>query len=764
MATDTTWPFSSGFIPADDGNYSIRAVSTDQNGIQNLVEKRIEVLPQVGELPDGTIAHYPSLVRQGAATRGSQLISVPAIVDLDDGVNRVEFYLNGKFYHVDDKAPFYCIFSPDSSTSLFETDRFWELTVVAVDNSENRISLTDVGTVAGSIQLPKATMISPLPETEYTVGQVMNITVQISGVNLPRVVGPNATAGNNPNAAQQSRQMALFANGVEIGLANETSFGSGRFTFEWSTKQEVAGSDDKVDLFGAVVMQNETVGGMTYTPSIVSSPITITLTKRNPFGDMKSAVSQFYKDLLFYEPSEQEVELSLGSIGSGTYGEYIFENPTFLEWVSSITQKQSFQDLVSAVAGYYITMGYWPSKNSMDDALQTYSSIPNYGTDGSGDSDGDGYSTNQETIWGTSDTNATDFPDNAFRLGSYLDMTFSSLPFLRTHGAIGPFNGDQNEFNRRMFVTLLFRNKHGSQPTLQQQIQGSYRIKSLDPQQAQQNNQQQQMMQQMMMYSMMGGGFGNNGRGNNNNNNNNMFGGGFGGGMFGGGGGLFGGGNQNQQPVATPNYKNGDGAVLFTTHMVLEEQVDGLDLLWDAPKKQHEFQTAAAMLALWQDNLISLDQAEINQYSSMPLASQIQVMMKDYRYRSRFAGMSISKDAEQHPTAPDWKYLPWLGYYNDLAFPWIYHAGGEKSTKGLSWVYVQAPTSKEAWFYISGIGWVWSAESIWKSLPTYKPTANDTWSLLPLYDSSAGKWVAYVLGSDFGRLFYDYEQQKFIER
>jgi len=234
--------------------------------------------------------------------------------------------------------------------------------------------------------------------------------------------------------------------------------------------------------------------------------------------------------------------------------------------------------------------------------------------------------------------------------------------------------------------------------------------------------------------------------------------------MFGGGGGLFGGGNQNQQPVATPNYKNGDGAVLFTTHMVLEEQVDGLDLLWDAPKKQHEFQTAAAMLALWQDNLISLDQAEINQYSSMPLASQIQVMMKDYRYRSRFAGMSISKDAEQHPTAPDWKYLPWLGYYNDLAFPWIYHAGGEKSTKGLSWVYVQAPTSKEAWFYISGIGWVWSAESIWKSLPTYKPTANDTWSLLPLYDSSAGKWVAYVLGSDFGRLFYDYEQQKFIER
>ena len=414
---------------------------------------------------------------------------------------------------------------------------------------------------------------------------------------------------------------------------------------------------------------------------------------------------------------------------------------------------------MSAVAGYYITMGYWPSKNLMDDALQTYSAIPNYGTDGSGDVDGDGYSANQETIWQTSDTNATDFPDNAFRLGSYLDSTFSSLPFLRTHGAIGPFNGDENEFNRRRFVTLLFGNKHGLTPTLQQQVQGSYRIKSLDPQQAQQNNQQQQMMQQMMMYSMMGGGLGNN---NNRNNNNNMFG---GGGLFGGGGGMFGGGAGTTQPTpANPNYKNGDGAVLFTTHMVLEEQVEGLDLLWDAPKKQHEFQSAALMLALWQDNLGSLNQAEINKYSSLSMASQVQAMMKDYRYRSRFAGMSISKDAEDHPTLPDWKYLPWLGYYSDRTFPWIYHAGGDNSTTGLGWVYVQAPTSKEAWFYISGIGWMWSSESIWKSLSTYKPRANETWSLLPLYDSSAGNWVAYVLGSSSGRLFYDYDQQKFIER
>jgi len=256
---------------------------------------------------------------------------------------------------------------------------------------------------------------------------------------------------------------------------------------------------------------------------------------------------------------------------------------------------------------------------------------------------------------------------------------------------------------------------------------------------------------------MMGGGMGNN---NNNNNNNNMFG---GGGLFGGGGGLFGGGGTTTQPApANPNYKNGDGAVLFTTYMVLEEQVEGLDLLWDSPKKQHEFQTAAAMLALWQDNLVSLDQAEINKYSSMPMASQIQAMMKDHRYRSRFANMSISKDAEEHPTAKDWKYLPWLGYYSDRTFPWIYHTGGDDSANGLGWVYVQAPTSKEAWFYISGIGWMWSSESIWNN---EKLTANG--SLLPLFDSSSGKWTAYRLGSDPakpGRLFYDYDLKEYEKR
>ena len=268
--------------------------------IEKMVDKHITVADQNGSLPDGTRGLYPQLTRRGSTTRGSRLIAAPKVSDLDDGINRVEFYLNGKFYQVDNEAPFYSIFSPDSSTSLAEPDRGWELTMVAVDNGDNRITLTETGTVAGSVDLPVAVMINPAPGSEFAAGQVINISIDVRGFNLQRLVGPNAAAGNNPNAGLQSRQMALYANGEEIGIANETSFNSGRFDFEWSTKNEVAGSDGKMDLFGAIVMQDETSNGLTFTPSIVSEPVSITVVERNPLGDMKSAIGQFYKDLLFY--------------------------------------------------------------------------------------------------------------------------------------------------------------------------------------------------------------------------------------------------------------------------------------------------------------------------------------------------------------------------------------------------------------------------------------------------------------------------------
>ena len=478
--------------------------------------------------------------------------------------------------------------------------------------------------------------------------------------------------------------------------------------------------------------------------------------------------------------------------GNGTPGEYIFDDTSLFEWVAGLAEKQAFQNLADAVSGYHITIGEWPAQTEMVDALQTYSAIPNYGRDGSGDADGDGYSRNQEVIFGTNDNNATLFPDNAFRLGSYLDRTLSSPDFYRRHDAIPPLSGtsktEKYEENRRDFVRLLYNNKHGEEPNLQQQIQGSYRLRVFDPQsQESKREEQQRMMQEMAMYSMFGGGMGGMGGmfgggfgggrpGNNNNNNNNNF-------MNQLLGGLLGGNNNNNNNNNNngPNYKSGISAVLFTTYMVLEEQIDNLDLLWGAPSTRKDYQAAALMLALWQDNLKYLDVAEIKKFSSMPAANQVQAMMKDYRYRARFPGMSISKDAEAHPTVPEWKYLPWLGYYNDRAFPWIYVSRTIKEIDpetqkeiqiqvGLEWVYVQAADTTSIWLYIPNIGWMWTQDSVLPEKPTYKPTDLDTVTLSPLFDWTSGEWTFYVPDHpDSGRKFLDIDDNdptkgKFVDR
>ena len=51
--TDNDWPFNTGWIPVDTGNYTLIAVAVDNNGVETIAEKRVTVLKQVGQLPDG---------------------------------------------------------------------------------------------------------------------------------------------------------------------------------------------------------------------------------------------------------------------------------------------------------------------------------------------------------------------------------------------------------------------------------------------------------------------------------------------------------------------------------------------------------------------------------------------------------------------------------------------------------------------------------------------------------------------------------------
>ena len=68
------------------------------------------------------------ILPQRGVTIGSELTVSTNFEDLDDGISRVEFYLNGRLESVDHYAPYYFKFRPyDAAPALI---RGWEVAAV----------------------------------------------------------------------------------------------------------------------------------------------------------------------------------------------------------------------------------------------------------------------------------------------------------------------------------------------------------------------------------------------------------------------------------------------------------------------------------------------------------------------------------------------------------------------------------------------------------------------------------------------------------
>ena len=175
-------------------------------------------------------------------------------------------------------------------------------------------------------------------------------------------------------------------------------------------------------------------------------------------------------------------------------------------------------------------------------------------------------------------------------MGAFIDDTLSSREYTNIHGPVpvltppqsGPDRFTNYDKNRRDFVRKIFSNKYGRLPTLQQEIQGSYRISVFDPNSEEARmDQQRQMMQQIAMFSNFGAGGlgGGGGRGGGNNLNQFLP--------------LLGGGNNNQNQQTQPTYQSGQPAVLFVSNMIAEEQIDNLDMIWGAEPMRETYEVAA---------------------------------------------------------------------------------------------------------------------------------------------------------------------------
>ena len=90
---------------------------------------------------------------------------------------------------------------------------------------------------------------------------------------------------------------------------------------------------------GSIVMVDEIVDGLNFTPSVISNIAKIKIKEPNVGGDPKATLNQLYWNLLGENPSEQEVNLAVTEeIGDGE--QYLFENDDFLRYGPRIFQSE----------------------------------------------------------------------------------------------------------------------------------------------------------------------------------------------------------------------------------------------------------------------------------------------------------------------------------------------------------------------------------------------------------------------------------------
>ena len=145
---------------------------------------------------------------------------------------------------------------------------------MGIDNEGNRIALTDNGSVQGGLILPTAEIQSPLNAEEFSDGQSMQVSIDVEGTNIDRLLGQSSNI-QNPNTTLSPRMMNVHANGVFILTAIETAWGTGSFTGEWVCDKNLAGESGFVELVASIVMTDENIVGLIFTPVVVSEAVQI---------------------------------------------------------------------------------------------------------------------------------------------------------------------------------------------------------------------------------------------------------------------------------------------------------------------------------------------------------------------------------------------------------------------------------------------------------------------------------------------------------
>ena len=178
-----------------------------------------------------------------------------------------------------------------------------------------------------------------------------------------------------------------------------------------------------------------------FTPTVMSDIATIYVEEPNLGGDATSAVNQTFTDLLRYNPTEQQLN---NAVTEGMdNGDYLFNNNEYLSWAAKISQRDLFQNMVDAIAGYHTMVGLWLRHPELmilfRGMLQHQITVRTVRLIMMGM-----VSENQEIFFkpSTSDDDPSAFPSSAFDIATFVDDTLSSETYTDMHGPVPALLGD----------------------------------------------------------------------------------------------------------------------------------------------------------------------------------------------------------------------------------------------------------------------------------------------------------------------------------
>ena len=429
-----------------------------------------------------------------------------------------------------------------------------------------------------------------------------------------------------------------------------------------------------------------------YIPSIVSDIRRINVIPPMPWVDSRSSVIKTFNDLLRDAPVGEEISKALDLVAEGGY-------EAFISWIENLTDRGAFQEAVDIIADRHVALGVWPQNYSRFEA-----SISQY-------------------------TPAARFTPQWLKI--YIDDLLSSneyrgrfeqVPFLVGSWLVREINNFEQ--NRRNFASRCYFNKYGVAGSLQQRFQGSKRMlyywETFEPGywEVQTNYRPPDPLPSPLSLDLL----------------------------------------QDSSPrrdgirfstnplLGHPfnqglnDFGAGECAVDFVWNFARENTYDRLPFILYSPNlRDSTYEAAALMALLWKDNIGIFRTNEINSLAEMSTAERIKAILNNHRYTSRF-NFIWNRAATPRPELPDWKYLPWFGYFNDKTFPWTFH-------ETLGWIYIVGVQTERFWFHQEDLGWVWTGENMFP------------W----LYSQQDG-WINYQKDSENPRRFYFMNKGAWEER